>query len=294
MEQGNHTTIVRTLIGHQQMREGLQCLASLLNHSADPLSLVIHDDGTLTSEDCETLVSALPDSRVLAREETDSVVLPRLARHPKSIKYRQSHPLGLKLIDIALFEAGDLAYCDSDVFFLRPYARLFKWPDERTAGIFMQDIQDAYSLRPWHIYPFGNIRIPRRVNSGLIRFRGSSYDLDFIEWMLSRERLSDVFGKRPHWIEQTCWAALGWRAGCRLWSDRQFMIATPSMKGLSDETIAIHFVAACRGKLNTFSTRSEASTSAKESPVNVRSSPAVVSSPLRMLAQDLVNRLRLN
>jgi hypothetical protein len=136
--------------------------------------------------------------------------------------------------------------------------------------------------------------VPRRVNSGLILFRRSAYDLDFVEWMLSREQLSEVFQKRPHWIEQTCWAALGWRAGCRVWSDRQFIIATPAMSGLSEETVAIHFVASCRGKLNDFSAKSYDSSSRTDAATDIRTCPARISSPFRMLGQDLLNKLRLN
>jgi hypothetical protein len=180
------------------------------------------------------------------------------------------------------------------VLFLKPHAGLFTWPDERTGGVFMQDIQDAYSLRPWHIYPIGKVRVPQRVNSGLILFRSAAYDLDFIEWMLNREQLSEVFQKRPHWIEQTCWAALGWRAGCRVWSERQIIIATPSMKDFSDETVAIHFVAACRGKLSDFSAQSSGSSSPSDAATEIRSGPARISSPMRMFGQDLLNRLRIN
>lgn len=282
--------IVRTLIGHQQVAVGLKCLASLLHFSSDSLSLLIHDDGTLTGDDQHLLISRLPGSRILSRAEADSLVQPLLTRYPKCMAYRQHHPLALKLIDMPLLEAADLAYCDSDVFFLRPYARLFAWPEEKTSAVFMQDNQEAYSLRPWHMYPIGKIRVPRRVNSGLILFRTSSYDLDFIEWMLGHQPLDEVFKKRRHWIEQTCWAALGWRVGCHVWSARQLIIASQAMAGLSQETIGIHFVAAYRSRLNDF----------PEQPDNARengaaavidSSPARLSSPLRLLAQDVIKNL---
>jgi hypothetical protein len=189
---------------------------------------------------------------------------------------------------MALLESDELAYCDSDVLFLRSHKGLFTWPNEQTGAMFMQDIQDAYSLRPWHVFPIGQIHMPHRTNSGLIFFRRAAYDLDFVEWLLGRDELSDVFQKRPHWIEQTCWAALGWRAGLYLWSARQFIIATRAMTGLSDQTIGVHFVAAARSKLNEFS---EPSSGGTVTPV--RSHPARPSSPLHMLGRDIVNRLHL-
>ena len=80
-----------------------------------------------------------------------------------------------------LLASGDLAYCDSDVLFLKPFKGLFSWPDEKCSAIFMQDIQDAYSLRPWHVYPIGGIRLPQKLNAGPFLFRTSEYDLDFVE-----------------------------------------------------------------------------------------------------------------
>jgi hypothetical protein len=279
---------VRTLIGHQQLKTGLRCLPSLSKFSAEPVTLFIHDDGTLNEEDCERLLMALPGAVIVRRNEADTYVEPLLARYPKCREYRQQHPLGLKLIDMALFEKEVLAYCDSDVLFLKPYAGLFQWPeDHHMAAIFMQDIQNAYSLHPWHIYPFGKIRVPQKINSGLILFRTSMYDLDFIEWLLGQRRLQSVFKKRAHWIEQTCWAALGWRVGSYVWSASQFMIATPNMTGLSEETVGIHFVAACRGKLQDFP-QSEENDRKAAIPIEIR--PTKLSSAGLMLMQDIRKR----
>lgn len=271
----------------------MRCLASLLRFSLEPISLLIHDDGSLTNEDRETLLTDLPDSRIVGRPEADSIVQPLLRQYPHCRAYRERHPLALKLLDMALLESDDLAYCDSDVFFLRPHTGLFAWPNAQTAAIFMQDIQDAYSLRPWHLFPLGQVRMPRRTNSGLILFRRSAYDLDFVEWLLGQSELKGVFTKRVHWIEQTCWAALGWRAGCYLWSAGQFMIATQAMTGLSDKTVGVHFVAAARSKLKEFSELFPGSLS-NAVPTVIRSIPARMSSPLQMLGQDLGNKLRLH
>jgi len=283
------TRAVRTLIGHKQVEVGLRCLASLLRSSSEPIRLVIHDDGSLTAADCEALAAEIPGSVIVSRPEADAIVQPLLKRYPICRAYRERHVLALKLIDMALLESDELAYCDSDVFFLRPHTGLFAWPNAQTGAMFMQDIQDAYSLRPWHVYPIGRIRMPRKTNSGVIFFRRSAYDLDFVEWLLGQPNIKTVLDKRAHWIEQTCWAALGWRAGCYVWSARQFIIATKAMTGLSDETVGIHFVAAARSKLDQFGPPSRV-----RAATAIRSIPARMSSSLHMLGQDLVNRLGLN
>lgn len=281
---------VRTLIGHRQVDVGLRCLSSLMRYSVEPLSLIIHDDGTLTQEDCDLLTLHLEGAKVLSRGESDGLVLPLLAHHPKCRAYRQRHPLALKLIDMALIEQGELAYCDSDILFLKPYTQLFSWPNGMGAAIFMQDSQEAYSLYPWHIRPFGDIKVPRKVNTGLILFRTCQYDLDFVEWFLGRPQLQQVFEKRSHWIEQTCWAALGWRVGCYMWNANQLIIANMKMDRVTEETIGIHFVAAYRDNLNGFPERSHELPPTDEAVV-INAFPAHKSSSLRLLAQDVRRRL---
>jgi hypothetical protein len=281
---------VRTLIGHQQVETGLKCLPSLSGFSRESMTLLIHDDGTLSDEDCDRLIAALPGASIVRRPDADARIEPLLARYPKCRQYRQHHPLGLKLLDMALFEPQELAYCDSDILFLKSYTGLFKWPGDQTSAIFMQDIQDAYSLHPWHVYPFGKIRVPQKINSGLILFRTSVYDLEFIEWFLGQKRLESVFKKRAHWIEQTCWAALGRRVGCYAWNARQFIIATPDMVGLSSETVGIHFVAAARSKLLEFYPVAH-SAQDLESAVVIECNVVQSSTPLQMSLAEIRKRL---
>jgi len=279
---------VRTLIGHGGVDVGLRCLGSLLRFSADPISLVIHDDGTLTIEDRETLLAALPGSAIVSREETDACVQPLLERYPYCREYRVRHPLALKLLDIPLLASDELAYCDSDILFLKRFTRLFEWADGDRSPIFMRDVQDAYALRPWHISPFGKIGIAQRINSGLIFYKTQNYDLDFVEWFLGRPELASVFRKRQHSIEQTCWAALGWRAGCRVWDSSQLMLANPEMRGLSADTVGIHFVASYRGRLKEFPLDNG---DARRDPVDIRSSKAGGISLISMLIDEVKRRL---
>jgi len=280
---------VRTLMGHKQVDVGLRCLGSLISYSSEPISLVVHDDGTLTSADRAKLSYGLEGVSILSRDEADSVVLPLLNRYPNCARYRRGHPLALKLIDTALIETGDLAYCDSDILFLKPFTNLYSWPGGSGAAVFMQDSQEAYSLYPWHAHPLGKIKVPQRINSGLILFRSSEYDLDFLEWLLGQPQLEHVFEKRAHWIEQTCWAALGRRVGCYVWSARQLLIANQKMDHVTDDTVGIHFVAAYRGNLNLFSEQDSMRPTDIQA-VGINAAPASSTSCFRLLAQDIKRR----
>ena len=126
----------------------------------------------------------------------------------------------------------------------------------------------------------------------LILFRSSQYDLDFVEWMLGRPQLQNVFKKRPHWIEQTCWAALGSRVGCYVWSERQLMIASLKMDGVNDETVGVHFVAAYRGNLQLFPEQPSDAPSPGEAVV-MNAVSASGSSCFHLLSQDISRKLQL-
>ncbi|HEY4589541.1 MAG TPA: hypothetical protein VII86_09950, partial [Thermoanaerobaculia bacterium] len=113
---------VTTLLGHTHVEMALACLGSLRRCSADPIRFRIHEDGTLTAEDRDRLVEGLGDPELLARSEADERVADMLSHRPSLLALRGTNPLALKLIDIPLLAEGDLAYCDSDVLFLRPFS----------------------------------------------------------------------------------------------------------------------------------------------------------------------------
>ncbi len=268
---------VATLLGHAHVEMALACLGSLLRHSADPLRLRIHEDGSLGEEDRERLARGLGDPEFVPRAEADARVEDLLAGRPALRAFRQRNPLALKLIDIP-FLAGmeaddgldDLAYCDSDVLFLRPFAGLFRFPGPETGAetgaVFMSDRQNAYSVRSWHLLARKRLALPCRVNTGVLLFRTRFFDPDLLEWYLSRPE----FGFAPVWVEQTAWALLGQRAGCRLWDPR--LLWLPEVGVDAGDAVALHFVSPLRGLLSEFLERAGDRTG--EPPVPVGTIPA--------------------
>ncbi|WP_013334345.1 hypothetical protein [Gloeothece verrucosa] len=257
---------IHSLLCHQHLEMGLLCLGSLLKFSSLPLQLIIHDDGSLTSEDIEKLKKGLKDVKIVLRAEADELTNQLLKRHPNCYKFRYENVLGLKLLDIPLFSQGDIAYCDSDVLFFRPFDGMFCWPNSETSALFMMDYQQAYSIRPWHLLGINNLRIPSKVNTGIMFIRNKAYDLDFIEWILGNDRLKQIFRKIPGWAEQTCWAALGFKVGCRLWHPQQIAMIHPGIN-LTDHLVAGHFISTYRFLLKNFS--SNASIQANSNAVKV-------------------------
>ncbi len=265
--------LVSSLLGAAQIEMALSCLGSLRALSAELVHLRLHDDGTLRPEDRERLAQELGDPIVVSRAEADDWTAPLLANRPALAALRARHPLFLKLVDLAARVGADraeveIAYCDTDILFRRPFSGLFRRPHLGAGATFMADVQNAYSVRSWQLLRHRRrLALPKRLNSGLFRFDLRGFDPDLLEWFAARPELH----RTPPWIEQTAWALLAGRAGCWLFDSGQ--IAIPSSSGpLSREAVALHFVGPVRTRLP--EALPEALNRRDEEPVEIRSAPA--------------------
>ncbi|MCZ7651565.1 MAG: hypothetical protein M5U13_10585 [Thermoanaerobaculia bacterium] len=256
---------VHSLLGRRQLSFSLRCLSSLLAHCRDGVELVLHDDGTLEADDWQLLRETLRPAACWPRSEANERIDPLLAKHPRCLAFRRSHVFGPKLFDGVLGGEDDhFHYADSDILFIRPFQGLFRPLEAATGALFMRDRQNAYALRPWQLLPPKALRVPGYINSGIVVFQRNHFDLDFIEWALSR--LDARYALT--WHEQTIWALLAGRVGCRVLDPEQFVIPTPSA-AISLRAIGLHWVSSIRQGLTTFSEPSFHSV-----PIDVRSAPS--------------------
>lgn len=278
---------VASLLGHRQVDMAILCLGSLLRAAdpAEPLALRLHDDGTLTAGDRERLALALGEPLVAPRPEADERAADALTGRPALAAFRRANPLALKLIDAVLYAGDELAYCDTDVLFLRPFSGLFS---AGAGAVFMADHQNAYSVRSWHLALHRRLRLARHVNSGVIRFPTAAWDPDLLEWYLGRPE----FAFAPVWVEQTAWALLGAAAGCSLFDPRQIVIPKRGPTGEQDDLVAVHFVSPVRALLPLWSSHAVAAGDGRP-PVAVGRVPAGLCGPLDLAADEIRRRLAL-
>lgn len=271
--------VVESLLGHAQADLALECLGSLRRCSREPVALRLRDDGSLTADDRERL-AVLGEPEIVSRDRADERIEPLLAKHPASLRYRREHPLGMKLFDGVLGETGTLRFCDSDVLFLRPVSRLF--PDDPGEPRFLEDVQNAYSLRSWQLARH-RLRIGRRINSGLLAFPREAFDLDRVEWYLSRPEMAFA----PMWREQTAWALLAATRSSTTFDRWSFRIAKgpPTAVDAVEPPIALHFVSPSRRFLPAWR-----GVSGSELPV--RAERAQVLSAARLAFDELARRWR--
>ena len=246
---------VRTLVGKKTLAVSLVCLRSLLAAVEEPVRLVVHEDGTLDDADRESLRALGPGVSTLPREGADGPVREALARHPVCRGQWESNIMFRKMFDTALLAGARLAYCDSDILFVRRVGGLFAPPAPSARLTFMTDARHAYSLRPWQVAPLGPVRLVGRANAGLIVWERPELDFDFLEWLLGRLGGSRGFVSRGVWAEQTAWAALAARTETWLWDPRQVVMADAAMSGAGPEAAAIHFVSTYRNHLPAYAAR---------------------------------------
>jgi hypothetical protein len=267
--------IVKSLVGHRHVQMALQCLGSLQRQFTKPPLLMLHDDGTLDPLDKARLTEGLNGATVVEAADSENRCLDLLQGRVACQAFRRRNVLSRKLFDIVLFYPGeDLVYSDTDILFLRRAPNLFTWPDEATDALFMKDLQESYSLRPWHLLGRGGVRICARLNSGLFRIRWRLVDLDFLEWFLGKNFPS--YARLPSWLEQTAWAALAARGRVRVWNPAQVLVVSGT-GSLTKEVVAAHFTSDARHYL--------ALAPAREMPseiVMVGTQPASLSTPLRL------------
>jgi len=280
---------VTSLLGSAQVETALVCLATLLRYAAFPLRFRLLDDGTLTAEDRDRLSGALGAPEIIVRADADSRLAAYLSRWPATRIFREANPLALKLVDAAVFAGDrDLLFVDTDVLFLRPFSGLVPEPSDRPAGggapaLFMADSQSAYSVRSWQVLRDRRLRLPARVNTGIMVVRPGVFDPELVEWFLARTE----YHRTPVWAEQTCWALLAVRAGAELLDPRRVVVPRPGV-ALDGDVVAAHFVRSVRHRLG--KTAAAAPDRTGEEPVILGRVPARPATAFTLLADELRRR----
>ena len=235
---------LRTLLCHRDVGLAIHCLDSVMRLSADPVQLVIHEDGSLTPEDREKLAKALPGSRIFDRQMADDIMAERLSAYPNARAFREGSVWGLKLLDVVLAEPGLCFYLDSDIRFFLPFRGLFADAATRGRCVFLRDtVWQAYSIRPWHLLDQRGLRVASGINTGLTLCDPQVFDLGFVDWFLGQLDWRVI----PAWTEPTCWAALALRADGQAIDPTQVTNLYPSAK-VTEQSLGAHFLSAYRSQ----------------------------------------------
>jgi hypothetical protein len=227
----------------------IRCLKSFRQCCADPHVLTIHDDGSLTPGDLERVRAALGPVRIVTHEEADDLILPLLRQQPHSDRFRREVVFGPKLLDIPLLCPDGYVCIDHDILYLRRFKGMTHASQQGADIVFMLDLHEAYSLTfRQRYFERPRVRLPDRLNAGLMSVSRGAYDLDLIEWFLSLRK----YQVQPYLVEQTAWAALCGRRKTRYWDPRQ--VGFPDGSTDLSGRVALHFITPLRASFESYAT----------------------------------------
>ena len=176
-------TEVHTVTGHHHFRMYLTAIKSLLRYVGN-LAVVVHDDGSLDTEDRALLKAHVPGVTFIDRESADAAMSTALARHPHCRKLRERVVNSLELFDNLLFaRAPRLINMNSDVLFLDQPVELIRWiagSDPSILGVFEAEPAEQAAFLARHGSSF-----PPHVTTALACLYPDTVDLDFVERILS-------------------------------------------------------------------------------------------------------------
>jgi hypothetical protein len=177
------TLTVHFLTGRLFWYQTAFCAYSLLRHSADPIRVVLIDDGSLGEAEVGPLRRVLPDVAVVSADE----VRDRLDAHLPAAQYpalrarRLVYPHLRKLTDVHAGQAGWRVVLDSDMLFHRRPAALLDWLRAPTRPCHMVDVENAYGYTPGLLRELAGGPVPDRVNVGVCGLRSDDIDWDRLE-----------------------------------------------------------------------------------------------------------------
>ena len=243
---------IKTLLCKRDVATGIACLRSLQKASVEPITLIIHEDGSLDEADIARIMEGLPGSVLRRRREEAGRVEEILARYPNCRAFRERSPLSNKLLDIPILSEDILQFIDSDIMFFKRFDNMF--PAEKFP-IFSQEAADdqGYSAPLLTLIRQAGRPVPSGCNSGLFRFYKADYDLDYLEWFLGREELCQPIASM---VEQTGWALLFGVKGSFTYEEQQLACIKDYVR-LDEKTIAVHFLYGLKSQMLDFEARAK-------------------------------------
>jgi hypothetical protein len=218
----NYTCEIHVFTSANDWLNLIWALKSFYYFSKREYALCIHDDGTLTEENLNTLKYHFPNARIILRKEADAKVFALLEPYPRCLEFRRTNIYAPKLLDYRPYLQSDrMLMIDSDVLFFANPTELIQRIDnpQYCLNTVNGDIANAYTVDPAFVEAKYEFRMIEKFNSGLGLIHAQSLLLDWMEEFLG---IPDFYARKPNlsrvlWpIEQTIYALCSSRFGVEL------------------------------------------------------------------------------
>jgi hypothetical protein len=237
----NRPVQVCTLIGSKGLDFSVKCLNSFIRNAAFPFDLNIFTDGTLDIVPLQGGSIYLKNVNYRYLQDRENQINLLLEGYPGLTSFRKENILAYKLLDIPLMSDGPFLYIDSDVYFTKP----FTFDITSKENICMCDSLNGYSIKPWHVRPFGQLYPYQKINTGFMWLQKTFVDLSLLEQLVQQVFKNEKLMKHP-WAEQTLFAMfLSLQDNRMAYFDKR-QIAMPFEVHQDDKPVAVHYVSSYR------------------------------------------------
>ncbi len=182
----NASVEMHTLTAHHHLNMYLTAIKSLLRYYND-IAVVVHDDGTLDTQDKSLLRQHIAGLRIIDKDLADKRMRGLLAGFPYSLSLRNRIVNAMELFDcILLADTERNVLMNSDVLFFQEPTELLDWmfrDDQSIAGVYEGRPAEQRAFLLKRACPF-----PPHVTTALTCFYRRIYDFAFVEEVLANTR----------------------------------------------------------------------------------------------------------
>jgi hypothetical protein len=193
---------VHMLVSSQTWDAGIMAALSFEHFSGRRWPLFIHEDGSVSPAQRDTIERILPGVRFIPRPEAEARIPHHLSGHPKCLSNRSRHNLFLKFLDFPVYAPYDrFIVLDSDVLFFKRPGEILNWVDSgKEECWFNEDTKEKYCIPRPQIEEAFKMRIWERVNTGICLMPKSAISLELSERLITAFESN---AHHPQFFEQT-------------------------------------------------------------------------------------------
>ena len=187
--ENSHAIPVHIVTGGDDWRRAAWALASWYCATDQGWPVVVHDDGTLSGEACETLRNLFGVNLIIVtRAEADPAMDVLLKAFPFCEEYRKANRRALKVFDIAQFTGGDRCIVlEPNVLFFQKPIQILAWAGLDTEQCwFCEDAVENATITAAEARDELGLKLWRRVDTGVCLLWKKALDLDFIDRALAQ------------------------------------------------------------------------------------------------------------
>jgi len=199
---------IHMLLGHRHVGMTLWAAKSFLFACNRRFAVVLHEDGSLTSEDINILEEHLRGVRIIRKSVADEEMDEKLRAYPNCHDYRYAnklhsdhrnagynmHIFAVRLFDFNFYsQATKRMFLDADILFFRRPDEILNWIENDTDH---RSLYSVESYTPSHDWLGRLIFKPKEptLNAGLICLdESSTYDLNLLDtWIADNKHRMDL------------------------------------------------------------------------------------------------------